>query len=139
MSRTGAQRANQEFSCQLCPPPSRRGSLLSPSPCAEPHLVLHLVGPASLPACSIIPTRRSRPPAGLGASHSPAAAKPASAAPADSAGLRGALCCAVSRSVGLCVYAASHLGRSHLPTVGCCALDHLMRLRVGGFPRSLTG
>ena len=64
LSRRGAQRADQECSCQLCPPPSRRGSLLPPSPGAAPHLVLHLGGVASLPACSIIPTHRSHPPAG---------------------------------------------------------------------------
>ena len=64
LSRTGARRANRECSCQLCPAPSRRGSLLPPSPGAAPHLVLHLGSVASLPACSIIPTPRSHPPAG---------------------------------------------------------------------------
>lgn len=64
LSHTGAQRANRECSCQLSPPPSRRGSLLPPSPWAVPHLVLHLGGIASLPACSIVPIHWSHPPAG---------------------------------------------------------------------------
>ena len=75
-----------------------------------------------------------------GPSDSPITVKPASTAPAGSIDLRVALCVVQSlRSAGLCVYAASKLCRSHLSTVGCCALDHLMLLRVRGFPLRKRG
>ena len=60
-----------------------------------------------------------------GPSHSPITVKPASTAPAGSTDLRVALCVVQSLcSAGLCVYMASKLCRSHLSTLGCCALDH---------------
>ena len=139
LSCTGAQRANREF-CGLCPPLSRRGSFLSPSPQAAPHLVLHLVGTASLPACSIIPVHWSRPPAGARGRPilPPLRSLPPPPWLVQLASMWPCVLCSL-RSAGLCVYEASQLCRSHLPTVGCRTLDHLMLLRVGGFPLSLTG